>query len=233
MPDLLLHAPEQAALTALAASEPVPGVALPDRRVLALVARLVPCDEVAAALCTGGGVVLEAVDLPPGTFGDVRDLRGAVTSTDRSCRISRGQGREGRGRVDSLRLAVPNAPDRVTVLWLARCTRAFRDHDVAMLALVSPVLQRLVRERPVRGVPDCLTAQERRVLMHVAAGRTNDEIARRLSVSTSTVRKHLEHVYRKLAVPNRQAAVAAVQLRDGPDLDLRERLVRAGGGPSR
>ena len=44
----------------------------------------------------------------------------------------------------------------------------------------------------------------------VAAGASNQEVAARLCVTVATVRKHLEHVYRKLGVTNRTAAVAAV-----------------------
>ena len=40
--------------------------------------------------------------------------------------------------------------------------------------------------------------------------------------------KHLENVYRKLGVTSRVAAVARLQERDLPDLDLRERLARLG-----
>jgi hypothetical protein len=40
------------------------------------------------------------------------------------------------------------------------------------------------------------------------------------------VRKHLENIYRKLGVTSRVAAVARLQGRDHPDLDLRERLER-------
>ena len=47
----------------------------------------------------------------------------------------------------------------------------------------------------------------------MAAGASNAEVAGQLSVSVSTVRKHLEHCYRKLGVTNRTAAVAA--LREG------------------
>jgi DNA-binding CsgD family transcriptional regulator len=53
-----------------------------------------------------------------------------------------------------------------------------------------------------------LTTREREVLAWVARGKTNAEIARRLWLSPSTVRKHLENVYAKLGVTTRTAAVA-------------------------
>ena len=78
------------------------------------------------------------------------------------------------------------------------------------------------------GEAPSLTTQERRVLSHVAAGRSNAEIAEALFVAPSTVRKHLENVYRKLGVTSRGAAVARLQGRDLPDIDLHERLARLG-----
>jgi DNA-binding CsgD family transcriptional regulator len=53
-----------------------------------------------------------------------------------------------------------------------------------------------------------LTARERQILEHVALGKENDEIALELGIASATVAKHLENVYRKLAVPNRTAAAA-------------------------
>jgi DNA-binding NarL/FixJ family response regulator len=53
--------------------------------------------------------------------------------------------------------------------------------------------------------------------MHVAAGRSNADIARDLFVAEGTVRKHLEHSYRKLGVTNRMSAVARMQGRDLTD----------------
>lgn len=53
-----------------------------------------------------------------------------------------------------------------------------------------------------------LTARERDVLSWVARGKTNAEIAERLWLAPSTVRKHLENVYAKLGVNTRTAAVA-------------------------
>lgn len=53
-----------------------------------------------------------------------------------------------------------------------------------------------------------LSARELEVLVHVAAGRTNRQIAERLFVSPHTVARHVEHIYAKLGVANRTAATA-------------------------
>lgn len=53
-----------------------------------------------------------------------------------------------------------------------------------------------------------LTDRELHVLELVATGKTNQAIAHALRVSPRTVAKHLEHIYRKLDVGNRAAAVA-------------------------
>jgi DNA-binding CsgD family transcriptional regulator len=52
-----------------------------------------------------------------------------------------------------------------------------------------------------------LTAREREVLAWVARGKTNAQIARLLWLAPGTVGKHLEHVYAKLGVSTRTAAV--------------------------
>jgi DNA-binding CsgD family transcriptional regulator len=56
-----------------------------------------------------------------------------------------------------------------------------------------------------------LTDREVRVLELAALGRTNTAIGHALDVSPRTVAKHLEHVYRKLGVPNRAAACTAAR----------------------
>ncbi len=53
-----------------------------------------------------------------------------------------------------------------------------------------------------------LTPREVDVLLLVSQGLTNREAARRLSVTSNTVRKHLENTYTKLGVGTRTAAVA-------------------------
>lgn len=68
------------------------------------------------------------------------------------------------------------------------------------------------RGRPPFGW-EALTVAERRVVKHVAAGRTNKETAEALGVKTSTVHTHLLHVYAKLGVGNR-AELAALHTRE-------------------
>ncbi|MGE3858311.1 MAG: helix-turn-helix transcriptional regulator [Dehalococcoidia bacterium] len=53
-----------------------------------------------------------------------------------------------------------------------------------------------------------LSAREREVLACLCDGDSNDEIARRLSLSVKTVEVHLARVYLKLGVRNRTQAVA-------------------------
>ena len=119
--------------------------------------------------------------------------------------------------VATLSLGVRIGADDVVRLWLVRRTSEFSDRDRALLRLISPALERLLRERRVSSLPPSLTVQERRVLHHVAAGLTNAEVAERLVVAPCTVRKHLENAYRKLGVRNRLAAVAALEGRGGID----------------
>ncbi|MFB7337322.1 response regulator transcription factor [Streptomyces adustus] len=53
-----------------------------------------------------------------------------------------------------------------------------------------------------------LSAREREVLALVARGTPNREIARELFISEATVKTHLTHLYAKLGVKDRAAAVA-------------------------
>lgn len=53
-----------------------------------------------------------------------------------------------------------------------------------------------------------LTSRQVDVVLHVATGATNRQIARALAISPETVRKHLENAYATLEVTNRVAAAA-------------------------
>jgi DNA-binding CsgD family transcriptional regulator len=54
-----------------------------------------------------------------------------------------------------------------------------------------------------------LTRREAEVMSWVARGKTNRDIADILGMSPRTVNKHLEHIFEKLGVETRTAAVAA------------------------
>ena len=63
-------------------------------------------------------------------------------------------------------------------------------------------------EVPVADLIDPLTSRELEVLRMLAAGRSNQAIARELVVTLDTVKKHVGHVLAKLGAANRTEAVA-------------------------
>jgi len=64
-----------------------------------------------------------------------------------------------------------------------------------------------IRTIKTGGDPRHLTSRELAVLEWVAKGKTNWEIGEILQISSRTVGKHLEHIYQKLGVESRTAAV--------------------------
>ncbi len=154
---------------------------------------LIPCDGIAVAVADTDGVLLDAVALPrsgPGADHVVAD--GVVVNFH-------------------------NGPDLTVRLVMERRDEPFTGRDLALLRLLEPVCRRLFSERPAPHLPARLTIQERRVLGLVAAGRSNAQIAERLTIAPSTVRKHLEHIYPKLGVTNRLAAAVVFEGRTLPD----------------
>src|SRR5271170_1118645 len=56
-----------------------------------------------------------------------------------------------------------------------------------------------------------LTDHERRILVFLANGVSNKEMAGRLFVSENTIKFHLKHIYSKLGVTSRVQAVASAR----------------------
>jgi DNA-binding NarL/FixJ family response regulator len=73
--------------------------------------------------------------------------------------------------------------------------------------LAAPVAKRLV-ERVRDPAAGALSQRELEVLRAVASGNTNAQIAGELHISQATVKTHLLHIYDKLGVTDRAAAVA-------------------------
>ncbi|RST09376.1 DNA-binding response regulator, partial [Streptomyces sp. WAC04770] len=61
---------------------------------------------------------------------------------------------------------------------------------------------------PAAPADSALSAREREVLVLVARGTTNREIAAELFISEATVKTHLTHIFAKLGTKDRAAAVA-------------------------
>jgi DNA-binding CsgD family transcriptional regulator len=99
-------------------------------------------------------------------------------------------------------------------IWRDRKRHDFSSEDLQLLDLVRPALvaalERSRARRPaspllLASARDRLSPREREVAELVACGQTDKEIARRLAISPTTVRTHVEHAYQKLGVNSRVA----------------------------
>jgi DNA-binding CsgD family transcriptional regulator len=183
--------------------------------VLGTVSRLIPSDWLGIGVADGTGCVEYGVSLPTDIVDDadpqvcdgplmvgIQHLA-SFPDDEGDRRLLRSLGIR-----DTLRAGFPLGQGRVVQLWLDRTNRRFDPRDVMLLSMLEPLLGRLLR--PAAGVSrlGALSVAERRVLSLVAEGGSNNDVAAQLMVSEATVRKHLEHTYRKLGVANRTAAAA-------------------------
>ena len=91
----------------------------------------------------------------------------------------------------------------------AEIFRAVRATAAGETVLSPAVASRIASHvRTPVSAPPTLSAREREVLTLVARGRSNRSVAEELFVSEATVKTHLTHVYEKLGVTDRAAAVA-------------------------
>jgi two-component system nitrate/nitrite response regulator NarL len=73
--------------------------------------------------------------------------------------------------------------------------------------LVSEIRLRRQSDAPV------LTPREQEILRMIAAGQSLPEIAKELYLGLTTVKTHVQHLYEKLGVSDRAAAVASAMRR--------------------
>jgi DNA-binding CsgD family transcriptional regulator len=135
-------------------------------------------------------------------------------------------------------IVFPKAPSSVVALALGRSGKDFSERDRLLLDLLRPhlmqaydnaaALARIRREGSAHPSPmkDVLlsreslkllglTNRETEILVGIAQGRTNKQIAANLYVSPFTIKTHLQHVYRKLGAESRTEALArALKLLD-------------------
>jgi DNA-binding CsgD family transcriptional regulator len=107
-----------------------------------------------------------------------------------------------------------------------RDRRSFDERDRLLLELLQPHLVAARRNAeafsaalaahdgpsatPQEPAPlDRLTTRQREILAQLASGRTNAQIALALDISNGTVRKHVEHILRRMNLATRTAAAVA------------------------
>ncbi|MFF4854321.1 response regulator [Streptomyces rubiginosohelvolus] len=91
---------------------------------------------------------------------------------------------------------------------LFAAVRAAADGRSVLSPAVASRLMTQVRTPAADPAENSLSAREREVLVLVARGTTNREIAAELFISEATVKTHLTHVFAKLGAKDRAAAVA-------------------------
>jgi DNA-binding CsgD family transcriptional regulator len=129
------------------------------------------------------------------------------------------------GAEDQLSFILPSPPEMVVGIAMNRPRRGFSEAEREIVELVRPHLSQAFRDAQMREKADPLstarlsalglTEREAEVTRLVVDGRSAAEIAERLVISVHTARNHIAHVYEKLGVRNRAAAVAAVLRTNG------------------
>jgi LuxR family maltose regulon positive regulatory protein len=173
--------------------------------------RLAPVDRARVLLQAGdpAAALTELERVPISTFVHIACLSHCIEAEARSLL----------GRTDahaSLELALAAAePDQLHGPFLAGgkpmadLLGAHLHHGTSHPAALTHVLARLTSEHEhnVPGWAQRLTDRERDILRYLATNLTNTEIAEAEYISLHTVKTHIAHIYQKLGVTGRRAAV--------------------------
>ncbi|MFD7007393.1 MULTISPECIES: response regulator transcription factor [unclassified Rhodococcus (in: high G+C Gram-positive bacteria)] len=90
---------------------------------------------------------------------------------------------------------------------------AVRGAAAGQSVLSPPVASRLLQQ--MQRPEEALTPREAELLTLLAEGMTNKELGKALFISEATVKTHLAHIYAKLGVDTRAAAVSVALRRQG------------------
>jgi DNA-binding CsgD family transcriptional regulator len=172
-------------------------------------------DTAAGALAADGSAVVLLTDpvheLTPGALTELYRFFGRPPAiTPLPVRVEFWLSRERQTARESTlgEFARPLAASRAGRRVVLRYLPAAGGHSDALLLRTSAIED---------GVPQLatlgLTVRETEVLNHLTTGATNAQIASTLHLATSTVKRHLDHVYGKLGVTGRvQAAAVALDI---------------------
>ena len=98
----------------------------------------------------------------------------------------------------------------VTTAFVQAKTRQIEEVIQALLAnelSVQPELGRPEFQEINQQLSEALTVRELEIVQLIDSGLSNEEIAKRLIIGVSTVKKHINHLYAKLDVASRTQAV--------------------------
>lgn len=107
-----------------------------------------------------------------------------------------------------IRLFVDEGRSMARLLYKAAAVQIMPDYAGALLAAFPTTERRPEVTRDREEMVEPLSARELEVLQLMAQGASNPEIARDLFISVHTVKKHVSHIFAKLAVTSRTQAVA-------------------------
>ena len=99
------------------------------------------------------------------------------------------------------------------VCFVVQIFASYSESDLPMpsIRIQRRLLERLSGPEPqpvaVTEAPDGLTTRETEVLLLIAEGFSNQEIARKLHVSTATVKTHINNLFAKTGLKDRAQAV--------------------------
>jgi LuxR family transcriptional regulator, maltose regulon positive regulatory protein len=177
----------------------------PVREAIRLLERLLPAAEQGERT----GHVIEIMVLRALAHQRVRDIPAALADLERAVTLAEPEG--------YVRVFADEGAPMASLLRAAAKQGTAANYVRRLLAAVSETGQHSpVRQAPVKQeLIDPLSERELEVLRLLGTELDGPAIARELMVSLSTVRTHTKHIYAKLAVTNRRAAV-----RRAAELDL-------------
>jgi DNA-binding CsgD family transcriptional regulator len=145
--------------------------------------------------------------------------RSSDYESERQRRAWHGQDGEFSQRLIQMCLPV-GSPGRYCRVTGFRDGSDFTERDLFYLTLLQPHIERLHRAAIASSRPQLpLSSRQLEVLRLVQAGLTNRQIAHRTGVSEGTVHNHLTHIYTRLGVQSRTAAIDTVFNRDNWSTD--------------
>jgi DNA-binding response OmpR family regulator/DNA-binding CsgD family transcriptional regulator len=128
------------------------------------------------------------------------ETEGYTVSPDVRAWLDKHTNDDGTSAPDSIPLTVGRSPVKLRLSYIGPL-----GSDEYLLRLIEG--ERGGEEAIIKGKL-ALTAREAEVLLWIARGKSNRDVAEILSLSPRTVNKHLEQIYAKLGVENRTAAAA-------------------------